>query len=473
MNELCTKGAGELAQMVRTGEVASIEVVEAHLDRITEVNPSVNAVTVTLAEAARSAAAEVDRAVAAGEAVGPLAGVPFTVKENIDVAGSATTWGVSAFSGQVAPVDAPAVARLREAGAIPLARTNLPDFAFRWDTESDIAGRTLNPWDPTRAVGGSSGGEAAALATGMTPLGLGNDLGGSLRVPAQMCGVASLRPSRGRVAHAAATQPWPEPISMQLTNCQGPMGRSVADLRRALDLLSAPDLRDPRWVPAPLEGVGGGGPRRVAVVTDPAGLGIDAHVRAGVERAAGWLVDAGYEVVEAEPPRIADAAAVWMDAIWADVGMMWPNLEPVAGANEIEMVNSCLAQGMFRHVDQATQMGVLTELHQIAADWAAFMVEYPLVLSPVCCERAWAVGDDITRVAEIGAAMRMVIAVNVLGLPSCAVPVGCDDDLPQGVQVIGPRFEEYSLLDAGQAIEDRAPALTPIEPRVAEGATSS
>src|SRR5204862_4183503 len=137
---------------------------------------------------ARAAAAAVDQSVASGEPLGRLAGVPFTIKENIDVTGSATTWGVAAMAEQIASADAPMVARLREAGAIPLARTNLPDFAFRWHTESGRAGHTLNPWDPARTPGGSSGGEAVALATGMTPLGLGNALGGSLRIPAQMLG---------------------------------------------------------------------------------------------------------------------------------------------------------------------------------------------------------------------------------------------------------------------------------------------
>src|SRR5439155_3736167 len=207
MNELNAKGAGELARLIATGEVTSAEDVEPRLARIADVNRDVNAVTVTLADEARAAAANVDRSVAAGEPLGPLAGVPFTVKENIDVAGSATTWGVAALAGQIASTDAPMVARLREAGAIPLARTNLPDFAFRWDTASGRAGRTRNPWDPTRTPGGSSGGEAAALASGMTPLGFGNDLGGSLRVPSQMCGTTALRPSRGRVADAAVTEP--------------------------------------------------------------------------------------------------------------------------------------------------------------------------------------------------------------------------------------------------------------------------
>src|SRR6266516_3906639 len=260
MNELCGKGAGDLARMIATRVVTSTEVIEAYLDRIADINPDVNAVTVTLADEARAAAAAVDRSVAAGEPLGPLAGVPFSVKENIDVAGSATTWGVAALAGQVASTDAPLVARLREAGAIPFARTNLPDFAFRWHTESGRAGHTRNPWDPTRTPGGSSGGEAVALATGMTPLGLGNDLGGSLRIPAQMCGIAAIKPTRGRVAEGAVTEPAVQPFSIQATMVAGPMARRVTDLRLALGLLSAPDARDPRRVPAPLGGPSIDGP---------------------------------------------------------------------------------------------------------------------------------------------------------------------------------------------------------------------
>ena len=468
MNDLCTKGAGELAGMIASGEVTSAEVVDAHLARIEEVNPDLNAVTVTLADEARVAAAAVDRAVAAGAPLGPLAGVPFTAKENIDVAGSATTWGIAALAEQIASADAPMIARLREAGAIPLARTNLPDFAFRWDTASGVAGRTRNPWDPTRTPGGSSGGEAAALASGMTPLGLGNDLGGSLRVPSQMCGTAALRPSRGRVADAAVTEPSP-PLVFQMTNCQGPMARRVADLRLALGILSAPDARDPRWVPAPLQGPPVDGPIRVAVVRDPVGAGIDPHVRAGIDRAADWLADAGYEVVDAEPPQIAEVAAAWYDAIWADVGALWPGMEPVAGADEVEFVGACLATGTFKPVDQAAQLAAWVAVYQLGAAWTQFSQDHPVVLAPVCCERPWVVDEDISRIAEIATAMRMVVPVNILGLPSCAVPVGCDEDLPQGVQLIGARFREDLLLDAAQAVEDRAPVLTPIQPRVAVG----
>lgn len=469
MNELCGKGAGDLATMIATGEVTSTEVIDAHLARIADVNADVNAVTMTLADEARAAAAIVDRAIAAGEKLGPLAGVPFTVKENVDVAGSATTWGVAALAGQIASADAPTVARLREAGAIPLARTNLPDFAFRWHTESGRAGHTRNPWDPSRTPGGSSGGEAVALATGMTPLGLGNDFGGSLRVPSQMCGTAALRPSRGRVAEGAVTEPAVHPISIQMTMTSGPMARRVADLRLAFEILSArdPGARDPRWVPAPFRGPATDLPLRVAVVRDPLGAGIDPHVRAGVDRAAAWLADAGYEVVDAEPPLIAEATAAWVDAMFADVGTTWPGLAPVAGRGVVDFLDACIAQGVFKPVDQAAQLAAWVAAYRIGASWGQFLDDHPIVLSPVSCERPWLVGEDISRVGEIALSMRMVVPVNILGLPSCAVPVGADEGLPQGVQLIGARFREDLLLDAAQAIEDRAPVLTPIQPRVA------
>ena len=465
IHDLCTKGATELAAMISARQVTSKEVVEAHLERIAQVNPSLGAVTVTLAETALEAAAVVDRAITAGSKVGPLAGVPFTVKENIDVKGSATTWGVASFAGQVASEDAPVVARLREAGAIPIARTNLPDFAFRWDSMSGMAGRTHNPWDSGRTAGGSSGGEAAALASGMTPLGLGNDLGGSLRVPSQMCGTSALRPSRGRVANHAVTQPWPEPLVIQMCNCQGPMARRVADLRIALSIVSAPDGRDPRWVPAPLQGLVSETPISVAVVRDPAGVGIDPQVLDGIELAAGWLAEAGYEVVDAEPPQFVEVASTWADAIWAETGADWPEMETIAGPDEVRFVDACLAQGVFKPIDQKAQQATWRAIYDHGTAWTQFLRKHPIILSPVCCERPWLIDEDISRAADIAAAMRMVVPVNILGLPSCAIPVGYKEDLPQGVQLIGARFQEELLLNAAQAIEKRAPVITPIEPR--------
>ena len=267
-----------------------------------------------------------------------------TVKENIDVAGSATTQGVVVMKDAVPPLDAPHVAQLRRAGAIPIARTNLPDFGLRWHCESSLRGTTINPWDASRTPGGSSGGDAVALATGMTPLGNGNDYGGSLRVPAQFCGVASLRPTLGRVAHASSIAPSELSPTLQLFMVEGPMARRVADLRLALGAMSGRDARDPWWTPAPLEGPALRRPLRVAVCTDPAAGGVHASVAAGVRRAADALADAGYAVEEREPPRVADAAALWSALVAMDLRtQMLPLMRPLLSQSSQRFLDFWLA----------------------------------------------------------------------------------------------------------------------------------
>jgi amidase len=193
MSEIWQLSAAELAQRIARRQLSSVEVVDAHLARIDAVNPALNAVVRVLADDARAGAVLADKRLAAGETVGPLHGVPFTVKENIDMAGLPTTWGVPALAEALVLSDAPVVERMRAAGAIPIGRTNLPDMALRVHTFSSLHGLTRNPWHPGRTAGGSSGGEAAALASGMSPIGLGNDIGGSLRNPANACGIASIR----------------------------------------------------------------------------------------------------------------------------------------------------------------------------------------------------------------------------------------------------------------------------------------
>ena len=220
-------------------------------------------------------------------------------------------------------------------------------------------------------------------------------------------------------------------------------------------------------VPAPLVGPSIEGRRRVAVVRDPAGLGVDPHVRAGVDRAAAWLADAGYEVVDAEPPQVMEATKAWVDAIYADVAVMLPHLEPIAGADIAQFLGALIGNGVFTPVDQAAQHETWIAIHRLGTAWNAFLRDHPIILSPVSTERAWTIGDDVSRVGEIAASMRMVVPVNILGLPSAAVPVGVEAGLPQGVQLIGGRFREDLLLDAAAAIEARAGIFTPISPRVA------
>src|SRR5438067_6980524 len=253
MSEIWRLTATELAQRIARRELSSAEVIDAHLARIDAVNPALNAVVRVLADEARAAAVLTDQRLASGETVGPLHGVPFTVKENIDMAGLPTTWGVPALANALVPADAPVVERMRAAGAIPIARTNLPDMALRVHTMSSLHGLTRNPWHPGRTAGGSSGGEAAALASGMSPIGLGNDIGGSLRNPANACGIASIRPSQGRVPHAQVVPAADEMLSMQWMMVQGPMARTVGDVRLALRVLAGAHARDPWSVSAPLD----------------------------------------------------------------------------------------------------------------------------------------------------------------------------------------------------------------------------
>jgi amidase len=232
--DLWRMSATDLAEAITSKQTSSQEVIEAHLRRIEAVNLAVNAVTVVLAEQAVEAAKAADRAVAAGADLPPFHGVPFTIKANIDLAGTPTTNGVKALAAAYPDLDAPDVARMKAAGAIAIGRTNMPDMAISWHTDSELWGATVNPWNRSRTPGAPSGGEGAALATGMSPLGLGNDTLGSLRWPAQCCGIGVLKPTLGRIPHASTIKPRElfadPPIGLQLTGVEGPMARRVADL---------------------------------------------------------------------------------------------------------------------------------------------------------------------------------------------------------------------------------------------------
>ena len=271
MSEIWQLSATELAQRIASRQISSAEAVDAHLARIDAVNPALNAVVRVLADEARASAVLADKRLAAGEVAGPLHGVPFTVKENIDMAGLPTTWGVPALANAIVPLDAPVVERMRAAGAIPIGRTNLPDMALRIHTDSSLHGLTRNPWHPGRTAGGSSGGDAAALASGMSPIGLGNDIGGSLRNPANACGIASIRPSAGRVPDAGFVPREDRLLAVQLMHVQGPMARRVADVRLGLRVLMGAHPRDPWSIDAPFEGPPLAQPIRVAVLPEPPG----------------------------------------------------------------------------------------------------------------------------------------------------------------------------------------------------------
>ncbi len=236
--------------------------------------------------------------------------MPFTVKENIDVAGTPTTQAVVALAEAVAATDAPVVERLRAAGAIPIGRTNLPDLGLRLHTDSALHGLTRNPWNAAVTAGGSSGGEASALASGMSPLGLGNDIGGSLRNPAHCCGIAAIKPTAGVVPHATEIPPIDMIMASQLMFAEGVMARRVEDVLAGFEAVAGQHPRDPLSLPVTLPPAPTR-PLRIAVVAEPPGGSTDAGIAGAIRAAADVLAEAGHDVTEALPPSYEQAIAQW------------------------------------------------------------------------------------------------------------------------------------------------------------------
>ena len=468
MSEIWQLSATDLAQRIASRQISSAEAVDANLARINAVNPALNAVVQVLADEARASAVLADKKLAAGELAGPLHGVPFTVKENIDMAGLPTTWGVPALAKAVVPADAPVVERMRAAGGIPIGRTNLPDMALRVHTVSSLHGLTRNPWHPGRTAGGSSGGEAAALASGMSPIGLGNDIGGSLRNPANACGIASIRPSAGRIPDAGYVPAEDRLLAVQLMQVQGPMARRVADVRLGLRVLMGAHPRDPWSIEAPFEGPPLARPIRVAVLAEPPGGGIDPKVAAVVRRAGQALADAGFAVEEACPPRYEDAVSCWTRLILGDFGSVLGMLTPMMSAEATTFLNN-FNEGVPPIADVAAWSQLMIERDGIARAWSTFMADRPLLLSPTWTQLPFEHGFDSATPAGTAATkelMRPVVPANLLGLPSACVPAGRDEatGLPIGVLITGRRLREDLCLEAAEAIEARLGLATPIDP---------
>ncbi|MFJ7158143.1 amidase [Streptomyces sp. NPDC101118] len=461
--------AGAQAAAVRAGEVSAVELVDDHLARIAEVNPQVNAVTQVMAGRAREDAVRLDRRRAAGEDVGPLAGVPFTVKETTPVEGAATTFGVPRFRGLVAAADAPPVARLRAAGAIPVGHSNLPTLVLAgMHTRSELYGDTYNPWDRAVTPGGTSGGDAVAVATGMAALGLGNDSGGSVRIPAQFCGVAGLKPSTGRFAadHRVLGPDDPGPAS-QLLVTDGPLARSVADLRLAYEALAGPDPRDPRALPVPAYGPPLAGPARVAVVADPGGHGVHPSVRAAVAAAADALRDAGHEVCEVpDVPRLDEALEAYDRITLTEFAPSWPAVRTLLGGGGDRYI--AMAMDRTPPATSAELVRLMGTWLNIRRSWAEFLDAYPLLLGPSFTEPPVEPGLESRDRAgrdRVASGMRLCTATSFVGVPAVAVPTGLADGLPCGVQIVGRAFREDLCLAAAQAVEDRVGVLTPVDPR--------
>ncbi len=466
--ELWQCGATELARLIRERKASSREAVQAALKRIDAVNPRLNAVVDLLAEEALADADRKDASVRQGAPLGALHGVPVTLKINVDFAGRATTNGVVAFKDAIAAADGPPVASWRRSGAVFIGRTNVPAFSTRYFTDNALHGRTLNPWDAARTPGGSSGGAAAALAAGIGALAHGNDRAGSIRYPSYACGVFGLRPTLGRIANVEPVAPDSIAITTQLANTQGPLARSVRDLRLGAMAMSAYDARDPWFAPVPWrEEVPA--PGRVALWTG------NAHpaVAQAVRLAARWLEEAGYKVEEAAPPRLEEAGELFFTLIASEGAV---SKEDRAGTTRaIEALGDEPAKRARRStiaavkpLDYEGYVAAFARRGAILRAFQLFFERYQLLLLPVSLEPPFPVDEDQkgdAAVARMLKAQAPMLAASALGLPGVAAPALLHEGVPVGVQLLGPRFGDEALLAAAEAIEARTAVRTPIDPR--------
>jgi amidase len=386
--------------------------------------------------------------------------VPFTIKENIDVAGQATPNGLPVLADLIAPEDSPVVGHLRRAGGILVGRTNTPEVSMRATTWNPLRGRTWNPWHPDASAGGSSGGAGSAAAAGMGPLHHGNDIGGSLRFPSFCNGVTSIKPTQGRVPAFNPSATAERPLLSSLMSSQGVIARSVADVRLGTEVMAQGDPRDPWWVPAPFTGAPLDGPIRVAVARETHGYPVHPGIAALVDRAAGLLADAGYEVIDEPPPPIVDAARLWFTAGATEMRLSLDPIVRAYGSEELQGVfDTYFAMGEVLDLPGyamalATRTGLLRR-------WTTFLDRVPLVLTPFCLRPTYPHDVDTTPHGgrDLLEAAIYSYGFNVLGLPAGVVPVDLVDGLPAGVQLVGRRYREDTVLDAMEAIEVRAGRL--------------
>jgi amidase len=455
----------EIAEAVRRGEVSAREVVDSHLARIADFNPSINAVTQVLSDSARQAAESIDHRRASGETLGPLAGVPFTVKENIDIAGVATTHGVPKFRDNIALSDSPSVARLRRVGAIPIGHSNMPDMTIGGYTTSQLYGETLNPWGTVRNPSGTSGGDGAAVAGGLAALGLGNDSGGSVRGPAMAGGITALNPTYGRIPCEHRVGGQDPTLASQLLPKDGPLARTIGDLRVAFEALAGGDPRDPRAVPVPAYLPQEKGPTRVAVVADPAGMGVHPKVRHSIEYAADALSSAGYAVEEVpDVPPMAEAITAYLTMVSSEFSLTWPRLRTLLTDKSAQHMELTMNSQPTPTLDQYLQ--ATATRYSVVRDWLDFLETYPLLLGPVTTDPISDPPHGLELDAEQNAAMavsvRLCSVTSFVGLPAVAVPTPVQEGVPAGVQIIGRPFREDMCLSAAEAIEETVGVLTPV-----------
>jgi len=464
MQELWRLSAADLAVLIRSRQVSAREAARAALARLDAVNPAINAVIDHRPAEVLQEADRIDAAIAGGAEPGPLAGVPITVKVNIDQEGFATTNGLTLQRDTIAKSNSPVIDNLRKAGAVILGRTNCPAFSYRWFTTNLIHGDTRNPRDPSITPGGSSGGAGAAVAAGIGHIAHGTDIAGSIRYPAYACGVHGLRPTLGRIPAFNAALP-ERTIGPQLCAVSGPLARTIGDLRIALAAMSGRDPRDPWWVPAPLEGPSM--PKRAALCLHPDGQDTTAEVDAAVIDAGQRLERAGWtvETIATTPPLREPAdinTRLWLgDGYAAQLAAAEREGDPGALA--------CLRgkRDQVLPFDADALSKALARRATLTREWLQFFERYAVLLIPVSGELPFP--DHLDRkdaesFARVWRAQLSQIAIPLMGLPALTVSTGLVARVPVGVQLVSGRFREDLCLSAGEAIEAGGTPPSPIDP---------
>jgi len=459
MGELTYLSAVSMAEQIRRGELSPVELLEAHLARIDELNPRLNAFVQVDFEPARREARLAEAAVRNREKLGPLHGVPLSIKSSLQVAGLPWEAGTKLRAGTVAERDAPLVTRLRQAGAIILGVTNAPELLMAWETDNLLYGRTNNPWDPSRTPGGSSGGEAAAIASGMSAGGVGSDGGGSIRVPAHFSGICGLKPTPGRVP---ATGHFPESVGpFALLGVVGPLARNIGDLKVMFEVLQGPDDGDPSAAPVALRWPGKDELSRVRVgyFEDDARTPVTPETRAAVRTAAEALRRAGFQVEAFRPQGLELARQLWWKLFGTAGGMM---LGSVTKGHEDELSPilkefSSWVAAEPAHTGQSL-LDTWIERDVVRMQVFAQMQDYPVLLCPVASipafrhgERSWQVEGKTVKYLD---AWSYTEWFNLLGMPAVSVPVGkTPEGLPIGVQIVACPWQEELVISVAAALE--------------------
>ena len=454
-NELTFFDATQLADLIRSREISSVEVVRAHLDRIAATNQAVNAV-VTIAETALEAAREADDAVKSGMTLGPLHGVPFTVKDSIDTAGVATQRGSPIFSGRVPDADAVSVARMKQAGGILIAKTNLPEFSYWIESDNLLSGRSNNPWDLSRTPGGSSGGESAAIAAGMSPIGLGTDLAISVRGPAAQTGIVSLKPTHGRIP---MTGIWPR--APRRFWHVGPMARSIRDLTLAFGQLSGPDGHDAfSSMYQPEAGLAAlpNRPLRIGWMVGPGFGPVDPEVAATVAAAADALKGLSLHVEQVNIPALERDFALDVFNRLHVMEMKPAFAEATAGRRPEELY--MMAKTMLALPDTSMTDFIEAEqaVERIRDGYAEYFKRFDVLLTHVLPIPAHkhGVADFVIDGQQVDATYLQgaTVPLNLTGLPGISMRFGTSrEGMPINVQLVGSWLAESTILHVGSLLE--------------------